>query len=124
MKETILVFQLEDPSEKLALETVLFPYHVRLKKIKLEQYTQNLGALAGLWEEDPEAVPAETALDAPMLIFAGIPDAKLNQMLAGLRKRGIQIPYKAILTPTNATWTPLVCFEEIRREHEAMHTKN
>lgn len=123
MKETILLFHLEDSKARLALETALFPFRVRIKTIKPEQYCQTLGALAGIETELEDAQYNGSELDAPMLIFAGIPDNKLNQMLQSLRKKGVQLPYKAILTPTNASWTPTACFEEIKKEHEIMHAK-
>lgn len=123
MKESILLFHLDDSNTRLALETALFPFHVRIKKIKLQQYAQTLGALAGIEQESEKAIYEGEDLDAPMLIFAGIPDSKLNLMLQSMRKKGVQLPYKAILTPTNAGWTPVACFEEIKKEHEIMHAQ-
>lgn len=123
MKETVLVFNLTDKAMKLKLEQTLFPYHVRLKKVLLSDYNKTLGTILGLSEEEvskPEPY-AGGELDSPMLIFAGIADNKLNLMLQGLRNAKVTIAHKAILTPTNIGWTPLACFEELNREHEALH---
>ena len=58
-----------------------------------------------------------------MFVFAFFSDSRLNQVLAALRKCGAgPFPYKAILTPTNQFWTAGECFEEIKKEHEAMHS--
>ena len=122
MKETVLVFHVEDKGIKLRIEQALFPFHVRLKKVPLTDYNKTIGQIAGIQDEaeDHESYNGEE-LDSSMMIFAGIPDSKLNQMLKNLRERKVQLPYKAVLTPTNTNWTPLECFEELKREHEAMN---
>lgn len=126
MKETILLFHAPDEKEKmLKIEMALFPLHVRLKKVKLEEYHQPLGVLAGI----KDATPAEgnycgADLTDTMLVFAFFDDNRLNQALAALRKSGAgPLPYKAILTPTNQYWTAHECFAEIKQEHEAMTAK-
>lgn len=123
MKETILLFHAPDDKEKmLKLEMALFPLHVRLKKVKLEEYNQPLGVLAGIkGAASAEGTYSGEDLSDMMLVFAFFEDSRLNQALAALRKSGAgPIPYKAILTPTNQYWTAHECFSEIRREHEAM----
>ena len=132
MKETILLFNIQDRQKALKIEMALFPLHVRLRRIKPEDYGHTLGYLAGLKDTESET-PAEPAdstgsqssfpeLDSEMIVFAFFDDRRLNQTLAALRKSGAgPLPYKAILTPTNQSWTPSECFEEIRREHETMN---
>ena len=123
MKETILLFQIPEKEKRLKIEMALFPLHIRLKYIKPEEYSQPLGALAGL----KDIVRAETPyngeeLPDTMIVFAFFDDKRLNQALAALRRCGAgPLPYKAVLTPTNQLWTASECFEEIRREHEAMN---
>ena len=61
-------------------------------------------------------------LPGTMFVFCFLNDSRLNQALAALRKCGAgPFPYKAILTPTNSSWTAPDCFAEIRKEHEALH---
>lgn len=124
MKETVLLFNVTDKQRLLKMEMALFPQKVRLKKIKKEDYAQPLGYLA----EVPDSTPSQQIyegeeLAGEMILFAFFDDQKLNQVLAALRKNGVNdVPYKAILTPTNQHWTPTECFDEIKREHEAMHS--
>ena len=124
MKEIILIFQLEDSSMKTAIGQALLPFHVRLKKVEPSEYNKPLGALAGLpgFEADGSAGTYTGApLPAPMMIFAGLPENKFDRILRQLRNHKVILPYKAVLTPTNPAWTPLQCFEEIKREHESMN---
>lgn len=123
MKETILLFNAPEKETLLRIETALFPLRIRMKRISKENYNQPLGALAGL----KDVLPAEgsyegSELPAPMFIFCFLSENRLNQALAALRRCGAgPFPYKAVLTPTNSTWTAPDCFAEIRREHEALH---
>lgn len=123
MKETILLFNVTDKSKRFKIEMALFPLKVRVRYVGPEEYSQRLGYLAGL--KDVLKTASETEAPGPsdtMLVFAFMDDAKLNQALAALRRSGAgPLPYKAILTPTNQFWTPLECFEEIKKEHESMH---
>lgn len=124
MKETILLFNApEDKDSLLKIQAALFPLGVRLKRISPEQYNQPLGVLAGI--KDMEPVPGVyegEELSSSMFVFCFFNDDRLNKALAALRKCGAgPFPYKAVLTPTNCEWTVPDCFEEIRKEHEAMH---
>lgn len=123
MKETILLFCAPEREKLLKIEMALFPLHIRLKKVKKEDYSQPLGALAGV----KDIAPSETKYDGPelpdtMFVFCFLNDSQLNRALAALRKCGAgPFPYKAMLTPTNSTWTAPDCFAEIQKEHEALH---
>lgn len=123
MKETILLFNPPEKEKLLKIEMALFPLHVRLKKISPEQYNQPLGVLAGIKDMTPvEGVYSGGELPGTLFVFCFLEGNRLDQALAALRRCGAgPFPYKAILTPTNSRWTAPDCFEEIRREHEAMH---
>ena len=126
MKETILLFNPPATEELLMIETALFPLRIRLKKVTREDYNQPLGVLAGLKDMEPaEGVFEGEELPDTMFIFCFLSDSRLNQALAALRKCGAgPFPYKAILTPTNSTWTAPDCFSEIRLEHETLHKQS
>ena len=122
MKETILLFNPPEKERLLKIEAALFPLHIRLKRVARPDYNQPLGVLAGL----KDIAPAEGSyegeeLPGTMFVFCFLDDRRLNQALAALRRSGAgPFPYKAVLTPTNSLWTAPDCFEEIRKEHEAM----
>lgn len=126
MKETILLFNPPAKEELLKIETALFPLRIRLKKVTREDYNQPLGVLAGLKDMEPAVGVFEgEELPDTMFIFCFLSDSRLNQALAALRKCGAgPFPYKAILTPTNSTWTAPDCFSEIRLEHETLHKQS
>ncbi len=123
MKETILLFNANNKAVNLKIQKALFPLKIRLKKVDKKDYNQPLGYLAGIDKLSPEEGNDNgDELEDMMMIFAFLSDAKLNQVLAALRKCGAgPFPYKAILTPTNQYWNARQCFEEVKKEHETMH---
>lgn len=123
MKETILLFQPPEKKTLLKIESALFPLKIRLKKIRPEDYNQPLGYLAGMKDIPAVQTPyTGSVLPDTMFIFCFLSDSRLNQALTALRRSGAgSFPYKAILTPSNCTWTAPDCFSEIKKEHEYMH---
>ena len=123
MKETILLFNPPEREQLLKIEMALFPLHIRIKRISRDDYNQPLGFLAGIKDAEPAQGRYEgPELPAPMFLFCFLSENRLNQVLAALRRSGAgPFPYKAVLTPTNSSWTAPDCFQEIRREHEALH---
>lgn len=121
MNETILFFS-NDKILEQKIQKVIRPFHVELKPIALSDYNQPLGALAGLDSRIPLLAPYHGApFEGPMLLFAGISKNKLEKLLVAFRTKQLSLPYKAMLTPTNRSWTAIRCFEEIKREHELLH---
>ncbi len=125
MKETILLFNPPEKEKLLKIEMALFPLHIRIKRILPEDYCQPLGFLAGMKDIEPAAKPYEgEELSGTMFVFCFLNDNRLNQALSALKRSGAgPFPYKAILTPTNSTWTAPECFSELQREHEALHPR-
>lgn len=56
----------------------------------------------------------------PMLVFCGLQNTVLDRFLAELRKNGIRIPLKAVMTETNRDWTLRKLYDELRGEHSYM----
>lgn len=60
------------------------------------------------------------AFDEEMLILAGFDSDGLDAVLEDLKKKDLWIPLKAVLTPTNATWTPVALKAELESERAAI----
>lgn len=126
MKESVLIFNLQDKAARLKLEKSLVPLKLRVRFISKEDYHQPLGVLAGIKEIPKTEGPFEgEELPSTMFVFAFLSDGQLNQVLAAIRRSGAgSFPYKAILTPTNQFWTAHQCFQEIAEEHRMMSQQN
>ena len=69
--------------------------------------------------EEGEAVPA--ALAEPAMVLSGFSRQRLDALLAAMKRAGVPfIAHKAMLTPTNVSWTFAQLCEELSREHQAV----
>ena len=72
--------------------------------------------LAALGETVPAPGLAAMPFAEEMLLMAYFPDKLIDRLLAGMKAKGIVIPRKAVLTPTNAGWNSVQLFAELSRE--------
>lgn len=120
MIPTVLIFNVTDNTKLRKMQTALVQLGTRGKIVPPEDYGYTLGEIAEVVEKG-EAKPASEPFTDEMLIFAEVPDRTLDSILQTFHKKKLgKFPYKAVLTPTNKSWTPQECFTEISAEHEAM----
>ena len=119
MKEQILLFHFQEDARRSAVRKALLPLHIACKEIPQEQWEVPIGALAGLAAQ-PQPQLETRELSEEVLILCGLSDDALQQAVMALRKAGLYLPYKAVLTPTNKDWTVRQLFCELYREHEMM----
>ena len=72
--------------------------------------------LASLGETVPVPGLAAMPFAEEMLLMAYFPDKLIDRLLAGMKAKGIAVPRKAVLTPTNAGWNSIQLFAELSRE--------
>lgn len=116
----------QDEKQLRDLKMILFTLKIRMKKVEKKEYLQQIGFLAGMknMEAAPECYEGEE-LEKEMMVFAGISNQRLDQILSMMRKNGVKrVDYKAILTETNKTWTVPRLYEEISKEHAQMHRQS
>ena len=91
---------------------------LRMRVVEPDRYHVPLEELA---RGQGEAGETAEVLPEPMLVFCGLGQALLNQVLEVIRLAKLPpIPLKAVLTDTNQTWNTLQLHEELRREREAI----
>ena len=117
--------------------TISLPAHSHILERQISQFVliaptthlsvqEQVGALAGAagFEKagaastaDPEA---PEKLQEEMLVLCNFSEARLDALLQGMRRSGIRIALKAMLTESNAGWTFLQLYEELSEEHARM----
>ena len=92
-----------------------------LRPVEPERYHVPLGDLAvGRGEPGPAAEPISEA----MLVFCGMGQALLNQVLEVIRVAKLPpIPLKAVLTDSNQNWDTRQLYAELLKEREAIAAK-
>ena len=120
-KASVLLYNFQDKKRTGKVKFIFVLMGIRIKTVEKADYLKSLGELAG--EEDTEPVNSlfdGEGFDDEMLVLNHFTDSQMNYMLAYLRKEKLQIPLKAVLTPTNRSWNSLELYAEIKKEHEQM----
>ena len=123
-QERVLLFHFKEGPQLAAIRTMLFIAQIPGRLVSKEEYSVPLEMLA-MDEEVPHTALCNTQeLDGQMIVFAGLKEDKLESLLTLLKSNPAcgQIPYKAILTETNQKWNALMLFNELQKEHAAMHS--
>ena len=118
MKSTILVFNLNE-ARLSKLRFLCMKLGAAVKPVPAEDWGQPISALCGL-SEKVEAAPAE-AFAEEMLVFCHMDNAAVNRFLQTCKQmRFAPVALKAILTPTNAEWSPVQLRAELQQERAAI----
>ena len=118
MRPTILTFNLSD-ARLSKLRFLCMKLGLAVKPVPAEDCCQPISALCGL-SNPADAAPAE-AFCEEMLVFCHMDNAAVNRFLQTAKQmRFAPVTLKAILTPTNAAWTPAQLCAELRDERAAV----
>ena len=118
MRPTILTFNLSD-ARLSKLRFLCMKLGLAVKAVPAEDFSQPIGALCGLTDRS-DASPAE-AFPEEMLIFCHMDNTAVNRFLQTTKQmRFAPVVLKAILTPTNAEWTPAQLCKELQEERAAV----
>ena len=118
MKKKMLIYALPEDRQR-HLADVMRELQIVVIPVPTTQYAQPLQTViaeetghdkAFLWPEFTE----------PMLVMAGLESEDIDAVLAALKHNQIRIDLKAVVTPTNESWTSLQLYGELYREREAM----
>lgn len=115
MQPTILLYQIKgDKLTKIRL--LCQKLRLRARLVGSEQFDSPIAAaLSG------DTAPAGKPLEGEMLVLAGLSQGQFQAFLNGFRQNRIPpVPLKAVLTPTNALWTPRQLYAQLVEEH-ALH---
>ena len=118
--ETVLMYNC-DGEQWAKLRQIFLMLRVRIRPVEADQYGLTLEELL---DRSEEKAPVEEEFSDPMLVFCNLPHEKLDHLLTAMGRAGLpRIALKAMLTPTNRTWTSQQLWTELRREHEAMQAQ-
>ena len=82
------------------------------------EYGKSIGALAGIMGMDKKKGGSGKEFDHEMMVFSEMDSKTLDDFLVEYKKAGIApIKRKAIITPSNVSWTAEELYEELD-EHE------
>lgn len=91
---------------------------LRIKRPEKGEYEKPVGEFAGLLGITPE--DGQIDFDDELMLLYNFPGSELDKFLKTLRVNELEIPYKAMLTETNKSWTAAELAKQIKLEHEQM----
>lgn len=94
------------------IQMALASQQVAVQMVTPGEYGRTIGQIAML--PTPPDDPGQP-LDEPMMVLC-LPEGKLEGVLAALRSAAVPPICKAVLTATNAGWTPQQLLTELQRE--------
>lgn len=122
MQDHILFFNVGEKGLRNKIRNAFLKINCTVTFIEKEQYHQTIGQLAGVLPIRGTLPPyMGDELPSTMVIFAGVSNTKLDEILDLMREKNYSFPYKACLTMSNSHWLPMQCFAELKKEHDATH---
>ncbi len=117
---TVFLYQI--PPKKLSqLRVIGTRMKLRVRVVKPEEFILPLGVLTGTISAQDAAAGEETPFSDEMLVMAGLSPAQMDLFLNRLRQgKGTSVALKAVVTPTNETWTAYESHRKLTAEHAAM----
>ena len=119
-RETVLYYDPAGGERAAALKAILVQMGARIKNVPPEAVGQTVGCLLGRKGYDARENPESPALAEPVLVLDGFTDKRLEILLREMKKHGVSVAYKAIVTETNIGWLFHQLYDELAREHAAM----
>lgn len=116
--EKLLLFHLSDDDGKKT-ERIAARLKISFACVAGSDYHQTLEALAA-GRKNPLAAPYTGPVpEESLLLMCGFSERRMDKLLFELRKEGVSVDFKAVLTPTNRTWTVTQLLLEMHREKAA-----
>lgn len=124
MRAKALLYHLSEETETGArLRGILQEQNILTLTLDEAHLDESVGRLVSTNAAAAAAQPSAGAPDAPFLLLSALGDKQLDRLLTAMRRGGVSVPYKAVVTAQNREWTLCKLMTEIAREHEAMkHT--
>lgn len=120
MSKTVLLYEL---SEESALIRALEARGLEVREVPRAQYSLPLGVVLGVRKAGKLPPPyTGGGLKQPMLVMHGLSSAEVDGVLVALKELGLQIPLKALTTPSNLKWPATQLYGHLMME-SAMRAK-
>lgn len=122
--ETVLLYNI-DSEKNRKLRMLMLRMGMRVRVVDKADYGKPVGLLAGLKDVTIEDSDGEVSdFSEEMMVMRGFTERRLDLFLQSMRREGIErIDYKAILTPVNSRWNSCQLYQELKKEHEQMNSR-
>ncbi|MBR4548432.1 MAG: DUF3783 domain-containing protein [Oscillospiraceae bacterium] len=117
----VLLYNFTEVERRMKLKLCLHRLGLGCRDVAPEEQGQPLGRLLGLPGFEPGEAAAPFAEE--MLVMHALSREQFSALLDALRRAGISVALKAVVTETNVAWTSERLHRELAAEHAAMRAK-
>ena len=115
----VLLFNIAQNERCAKIEMYLKRQGIRFLHVPPEDFGRQLGSLLSLPGFEARASAAVLPFSEEILVMSGFDQRLLQSFLNFFSSEGIKrVALKAMLTPTNASWTAAELHRNLRAEHE------
>ena len=119
---TVLLYNFTDPQRRVKLLLCLRRLGLRALEVAPEEQGRPLGSLLGL-PGFASGGAAEAPFTGEMLVMHALGPEQFGALLDALRRGGVPVALKAVVTETNLAWSSARLHRELAAEHAAMLAK-
>ena len=128
MRAKVLLYGIGNESARdRALRGVLREKQLLTLDVTASQLSETVGRLvstnAAVMPDAPPKAAPEKVPETEFMLLCGLGDRQLDRLLAAMRRADAVVPYKAVVTEQNRSWTLERLIREVAREHEALCEK-
>ena len=120
---TVLLYNITSEDKLQTVRKILARVGAQERAVSPDELSHPLGYLAGLDGFEPAESDDCAPFTDEMLVMCSFGKLQFDLFLNMLKKEGVRIPLKAVLTQTNSGWSSLRLYEQIKSEHEAMTSR-
>lgn len=121
MKSSVLCYNLKGTKKGKQIAMIFGFLGYKVRHVGKEEYHVPIGVLAGADKMEGERpVFEEEGFSDEMLVMNAESEEMMDKALFLMRKEGVKVGLKAMLTPSNRAWTSTALHDEIQKEHEYM----
>ena len=115
----VLLYNFTDEAKRKKIKAILFRFAVPSREIPPACQGLTLGALLE-GAESGETGAEEPPFDGEMIVMHDLTARQFNGLLDEMKRQGIRVPMKAVVTEHNIGWTSARLYREISAEREAL----
>lgn len=125
MQKTVLAYGFDKNSEKyLTILELAKEFDIDVVEVYEEQLGEKVGFLMGLAEYEKKEEKKSYNKDIEFLLFSDMDRRDLSNYLVALKRKGVSVPHKSVLTKMTKDWDFIELLDHIEVEHRVMQKFN
>ena len=119
----VLLYNFTEETRRKKVKAELFRMGLPSEEIPPSAQAHVLGYLLKAEDCTPAPEPPENPFREEMIVMYGLTPRQFHGFLDGLKRQGVRVPLKAVVTEHNIRWSSLQLRDELMKEAEAVQQR-